>query len=192
MVVFNRVLVIAIALVLLAGSLIALLVTSGAVAADIVPYNWFESTLERAANASGGTETTIMAVAAVIGLGAIGLLFLEFATLRKPASLIISHSEDGTVRIDRDSIRMLAERAAVRIRHVRDARCAVRGGAEGVSVSCQASLAWGSAIEETSAALRERISDELQQCTGLDVVQVNVKTEYEKLEARPVGRTGDR
>ena len=133
-----------------------------------------------------------MAVVAVIGLGAIGLLFLELATLRGRSSLVISRTEDGTVKIDTASIRMLAERAAVKLQHVRDARCVVRGGAEGVSVSCQASIAWGSAIEETSAALRERISDELQQCTGLDVVQVNVKTEYEKLEARPVGRPGDR
>lgn len=53
--VFNRVVVVVIAVVILAGAVITLFVATGVSTPNLLPYGWFESQLQRVADAIGGS-----------------------------------------------------------------------------------------------------------------------------------------
>jgi uncharacterized alkaline shock family protein YloU len=184
--IFNRVLVIIVALVILAGAVITLLVAAGVSPPDVLPYGWFEPQLQGIADATGGTAAAIIALTVVIALGMIALLFFEFAPSGKPASLLISSAENGVVTIDVESVCMLAEHTATSTRGVRRVKCRVRESAGGLLISCRASLALGTNIVEMGADLRSKIKEVVEQLTGLPVAQVDIRTKYESREAKPL------
>ncbi len=188
MTVFNRIVVAIVALFVLAGAVITVLVATGAISPDILPYQWFESPLQRAADATGGSMAAVLAVSVVVGLGMVGILLLEFVPYRgTEAAVLLRSNGAGAISIDRDSIRLLADRAAVRAQNVRDATCTVAEQEEGLFVHCRASVALESDIPQVSVDVQSKIKEAVEQSTGLSVAQVNVKARYEKLGAKRVG-----
>jgi type IV secretory pathway VirB2 component (pilin) len=115
---FNRIVVILVALVLLAGSIITMLVATGATAPD--SYGWFDFILQKAADASGGDLAGVIAVAVVIALISVVVLLIELSLNRHPAHLLISSSEEGITTINQESISLLAEKTAAAVQNVRD------------------------------------------------------------------------
>lgn len=182
--VLNRVIVILVALLVLAGAVITLLVATGAAAADVLPYGWFESSLQRAADASGGNVAAIIAVGVVIALGMIALLFLEVVPMRRRVPLLIRSAQEGVVAIDQQSVCLLAEKTAASAHNVRAVACSVRQRANGLLISCRPSVALGTSIPEVSAELQGKIKEAVEQFTGLAVAEVDVKAKYEKIEAK--------
>lgn len=181
---FNRVVVVIVALVILAGAIITLLVTTGAATPDVLPYGWFESTLEKAADASGGDAAAVIVVSVIIALGMITLLSFEFIPLRKRVPLLVSSTEEGITTIDQESVRVLAEKTAATGRNVRNAECSIRAKTQGLAISCRASVALGSNIPEVSAELKSKIKEAVERSTGLPVAEVDVKAKYETVEAK--------
>ncbi len=171
-----------ISLVILAGAVITLLVATGATSPDV--FRGFQSQLQGAADASGGGAAAIIAVAAIIALGMLALLFFELIPRRKPVPLLISSTEQGITTIDRDSVCELAEKAAANVHNVRDVSCSVGERAGGLLISCRPSVALGSNIPEISAELQSKIREEVELLTGLPVAEVDVKTKYESVEAK--------
>lgn len=180
--IFNRVVVVIVGLVILAAAVITLLVATGASAPDIVP--WFESQLQRVADATGGGAAAIIAVSVIIALGMVALVFFELRPLRRPVPLLISSTEQGIATIDKESVCVLAERTAATVTNVHDVKCSVGERAGGLRISCLASVALGSNIPEVSAELQSKIKEAVERLTGLPVAQVDVKTKYEPLEAK--------
>ena len=92
---FNRIVVVLVALVLLAGSIITLLVATEATSPD--SYGWFDFILQKAADTSGGDLAAVIAVAVVIALISLIVLLIELALSRQPAPLLISSFASSTV-----------------------------------------------------------------------------------------------
>ena len=182
--VFNRVVVVIIIMLILAGAVITLLVATEVSTPEVLPYGLFESQLQRVADATGGSAAAIIAVSAIIALGMIALLFVEVIPVRKPALLLISSTEQGIATIDKDSVRVLAEKTVATLHYVRDIRCSIGQRTGGLLISCRASVALGTNIPEASAELQNKIKEAVEQFTGLRVLEVDVKAKYEKAEAK--------
>jgi uncharacterized alkaline shock family protein YloU/type IV secretory pathway VirB2 component (pilin) len=182
--ILNRVIVVVIALVILAGAVITCLVASHVSTPDILPYGWVESQLQRVADANRGTVAGIITISVVIALGMIVILLFEFIPLSKPATLLISSTEKGVTTIDVDSVCILAEHAGATIHDVRDVKSKVRESAGGLLISCRTSVALGSNLLELEAESRSRIRETVEQLTGLPVAQVDIKIKYESRKAK--------
>lgn len=182
--VFNRVVVVIIALAVAAGAIITVLVTAGAITPGALPYNWFESSLQRAADATSGSAAAIIVVSIAVVLGMIVLLVFEVRPLRRRALLLISSKNEGITTIDKESVRVLAERTAAAGDYVRDAECDVDEIVGGLFISCRAKLSMGCNVPEASAEVQSKVKEAVEQFAGLPVAQVNVKAEYESSGAK--------
>lgn len=182
--VFNRVVVVIIALLILAGAVVTLLVATGVSPANILPYGWFESQLQGVADATGGTKAAIIALSIVIAVAMIGILSLEFTPSRKPAALLISSSEEGVLTVSVESICVLAEKTATTIHNVHSVKCGLREKAGTLFVFCRPSVVLGTNLPEVGAELRSKIKEAIEELTELSVAQVNVKIKYESSKAK--------
>jgi len=181
--ILNRIIAVIVALVILAGAVYIILVTVGAVSVDTMVTDWFDSPLQRAADSSGGTQGAIVALCVVVALLMIVLLYLELRPPRREGTFLVSSSEEGSVRVNRDSIELLADKTAAGARGVRDARCRVAEKQLGLAIRCEASLALGSSIPDVTSEIQGTVKEAVEQFSGLAVEQVNVKAKYEKAEA---------
>ncbi len=182
--IFNRVVVLIAALVILAGAVITTLVAVGISAPDVVPYGWFQTQLQRVAAATGAGVVGIIAVSIVIALGMIAVLLLESMPLRGPSPLLISSTEVGVTTIDVDSVRTLVENAGATIHGVHDVDSTVKKCVEGLLISCRALVALGINVPEVGAELQSKIKEIVEKLTGLPVVRVDIKIRYRSKEAR--------
>ena len=184
MAVFNRLVAVIVALAVFAGAIITLLVTAGAVTPGVLPYKWFESSLQRAADTTSGSAAAIIIVGVAVALCMIVLLLLEVIPLRKRVSLLIRSTGEGVTTIDKESVRVLAERTAAAVNEVRDAKCDVDEMVGGLFISCWARLSIGCNVPEISAELQNKVKEAVEGFTGLPVAQVDVKVAYESMGAR--------
>jgi hypothetical protein len=177
--IFNRLIIILVAVLALIATMIILLVSAGVCAPDVLPFGWSKSALGWIVSASGASKVSIIAVSAIIAVIMIGLLAIEATPPRKPASLLINSSYEGTTTIGIDSICMLSEHVAVAVHGVRDVKSIVEESPEGLMVECRASADLGSSILEIEPELRSRVKSAIEQLTGLPVAQVDIKIKYD-------------
>ena len=182
--VFNRVVVVIIGVVVLALAVTTLLVAAGMSTPEVLPYGWFESQLQKVADATGASVIGIIAVSVVIALGMIAMLFFEFVPLRTPGPLLISSTEEGSITIDAESICILAESIAATIHSVHQVKCRIREGAGGLLISCRVLVALATNIPEVGIELQIKIKEAVEQFTGLAVAQVDMQVKYKPVEAR--------
>ena len=182
--VFNRVVVVIAAVAILAGAVITVLVAAGLSTPDVLPHGWFESQLQRVADATGGSAAGIIAVSVVIALVMLIILLFELIPLRKPVTLLISSSEKGVTTIDVESLCVLTEKTGVTIHSVHDVNSSIRESAGGLLISCRALVALGTNIPEVGAELRSNITEAVERLTGLPVAQVDIKIKYKPVEAK--------
>jgi multisubunit Na+/H+ antiporter MnhC subunit len=182
--IFNRVVVVIIGLIVLIGAVTTLLVASGAIAPDILPYGWFQPQLQDVANATGGSVAAIIAVSIVIALGMLIMLLFELIPLRRSVSLFISYAEKGVTTIDKDSVCLLAEKTAINIHDMDDIKCNIKEREKGLVFYCQARVLLGSNIVEISAESQDKIKETVELLTGLSVAQVDINFKYRSAEAR--------
>jgi hypothetical protein len=181
---FNKVLAIIVAVGILFGAVITLLVTAGATGPGILPFGWFEGLLQKAASSGGGATAAIISAGVVIALGMIALLFFELMPFRKRVPLLISSNEGGITTIDAHSVCVLAEKTAASIHNVHDIKCRVGAKMGGLVIYCRASVALGSNIPEVGVELQSKVKETVEQLTGLPVAKVDVRTQYEPVEAK--------
>ena len=180
--IFNRLVVVVIALLILAGAVITLLVSFGVIIPDILIL--FEPQLRAVADATGSIAVGIVAVSVLIVLGMIAILVLEAMPTRKPPRVLISSSEEGIVTIDIKSICMLAEKTAAVIHSVRNVKCYTKKAAGGLVISCQSLVILGTNLPEVGTELQSKIKEAIEQFTGLTVASIDVSAKYESVEAR--------
>lgn len=178
--VFNSVIVVIAAILVLTSAVITFIVAIEVADPDIVFSGWFESQLEEVADSNGGEVTGIIAASIAIALGMLIILFFEFVPVRRPVLFLLSSTDHGIATIERDSIRELSENTALTFHNVRDVSCkVVKNGEDLMVISCQTSLALGSNMPEMTTELQSNIKDAVEELTGLTVLQVNVKSKYE-------------
>lgn len=182
MTIFNRMVVILAAMILLAGSIITLLVATGATGPT--SYGWFSFILDKAATATGANLALTIIVSIIIGLISLIVLILELSIPRQPTPLLINSSAEGVITINRESICILAERTASTVSNVRDVHCAIGEKVGGMVISCQAVVSLAGNVPEITAELQKAVKTEVEKLTGLPVAQIDVKTRYESSDAR--------
>ena len=181
---FNRVAVVVSCLAVLALAMIVLLVTTEVITPAFLPSDWFDELAQKAIDSTGGTRAALIAIAVVLAVVALALSILELVPIRRRRLLLVSSNQAGITTIEQDSVRLLAEKTAASVRAVRHVHCTVREGINGLIISSRASVGLGNSIPEVSGELRTRIKESVEQFTGLPVVEVDVKAQYEPTEAR--------
>jgi uncharacterized alkaline shock family protein YloU len=98
--------------------------------------------------------------------------------------LVVKSDEQGSTAIDYESVRVLAEKTAATARNVREVKCEVGGTADGLNISCRASVTMGCNIPEVNADIQSRTKEAVEQTIGLPVAYVDVRAKYEKLDVK--------
>jgi len=182
MAVFNRLVVIVVALVLLVGSVITLLVAAGATAPD--SYGGLDFILQKIDDATGASVAAIIVASIIIAIGSVAVLIFEIGLSRHPTPLLISSSEEGVTTIQQDSVCILAEKTAATVHNVRDVHCTIGEKAGGLVIICRANVSLASNVPEVCAELQSKVKGEDEKLTGLPVAQIDVKTKYESADAK--------
>jgi hypothetical protein len=181
--VINVVAVVVIALAVLAGALLTGAVAVGISPPDILPYDWFESSLQAVADAGGGETAGIIAASAVVSLAMVAVLFFEVRGGRRRAFLIAA-SEAGSTTIEEASVRILAERTGVSLHGVLDAKCRVSENGGHLALACRVAIGVGGNAVEVGNELQAKVKEAIEQSTGLGVARVDVRVRYRPRESR--------
>jgi hypothetical protein len=181
---FNRVFTIVLALVILAGAVIVLLVTFGAVLPDFLPYGWWSGQLEGLTQIRGGDLALAIGVSIVLAVGMIALLIFEALPRRGGRPLLISSGEEGAVTIHPESICLLANNIGLTIRNVNRIDNSIRKSPEGLVINSKPVVALGANVPQVSAELQSRIKEAIEESTSLAVSRVIVNAHYEPVKGK--------
>jgi hypothetical protein len=171
-------------LLIAVAAVVILLVSAGIASADLLPGQAFSHELGLVADIGGWQRVVAMLIAAAVLVGMAGILFAEATAFGRPPPITISQGGVGDITIERESLRLLAERVGVEVPGVRRIHCDVGLGADGLSFTCHVLLAFGSTVMEVGRELQERIKASVEQFTGLAVAGMTVKVRFERGEAR--------
>ncbi len=187
----NRVLVLLLAVLVVAGAVVISLAATEALDPDFLPGGsgqdaWFYHQLNGLADFGDGDLTVTLVATIAAGVLMLGVLLLEVRPLfKKRMVLLISDSPDGGSTIEVASVRLLAERTGIVNRQVNSLHCKVRPGRRGigpssVSIACYPRLVLGSSTEEVRDDLQTRIKESVEQLTGLNVLRVDVYSKFDR------------
>jgi len=200
---FNRILLIVICVVVLAGAILVLLVSTGAISSGLLSGENLLSYLQNACEVSGTARVVNIAVSTVVCLIMVLLIVLEIAlAAKKPAPLVIGTSdnidlpagkslhkqdiliinttEKGTTSIDVQSLCDLVENVAETVKGVHRFDCKVGKCPEGLLLYCRALVALGCDAVEVADRSRKRVIEAVEQLTDLKVKEVDIKIIYDK------------
>ena len=202
--VFNRGIVILIGIIVFAGAAVVLLISAGVSTPDLLPGGFLMTYLQNVADAAGSSAVIIMAVSGIVALCMVLLIVFEIISAGRKSSpplismndnvitttgfkaisrqdiLVISSTEKGTTSIDVQSICDLVENVAVTVYNMHRFDCKIGRNLDGLLLSCRAVAALGSNAVEVAAKSRSRVTEAIEQLTGLAVARVDIKLLYDK------------
>ena len=181
---FNRVFTIVLALIILAGAVIVLLVTFGAVLPDFLPYGWWSGQLEGLTQIKGGDLALAIGVSIVLAVGMIVLLIFEALPRRGGRPLLISSGEEGSVTIHPESICLLANNIGLTTHNVNRIDNSIRKSPEGLVIKSKPVVALGANVPQVSAELQSHIKEAIEESTSLAVSRVIVNAHYEPVKGK--------
>lgn len=200
---FNRILLILICVIVLAGAILVLLVSTGAVSPALLFGENVLLCLQNAGEVSGTARVVNIIVSAAVGLVMVLLIVFEIAlSVKRPAPLVIGTSDDivlpagktlskqdiliinttekGTTSIDVQSLCDLVENVAETAKGVHRFDCKIGKCPEGLLLYCRALIALGSNAVEVADKSRKRTIEAVEQLTELKVKEVDIKIVYDK------------
>lgn len=184
--IFNRIVVILLDLVLVAGAILILLITFGVVAAhqmlpsgtaEIGVGQWLASF---AAMPPSTTLITTLGAALVIVLGLI-LLVCELRPAPQDTMIRIRDDGLGRVTMRRESVRDLIRYTTAQLADVLQVDPRIDIGPQGLNIACRTSLTPDAHISHVSAELQSRIKQTVEQHLGMKVANVSVQAQLEPL-----------
>jgi hypothetical protein len=193
---FNRIVVIVLDLVLLAGAIIMLLITFGVVIAQqVLPGGTAETVVGQwlasfATMPPSATLITTLGTALVIVLGLI-LLFYELRPAPQDTTIRIRDDGLGRVTVRRESVRDLILHTTAQLPDVLQVDPRIAIGQQGLTIACRTALTPDAHIPHVSADLQARIKQTVEQHLGMKVANVSVQAQLEPLtgvETRPRSR----
>jgi len=176
--VFNRLLVILVALAILAGAIVTIGVAAQAWPPDVM-YGWFAPQLKLVAEEATGVRIAIISLACIAGVGMIALLIGEVLPLRTTMLHTLSVTDKGTATIENESLCLLAERTGETVHGVNDVQCLIRERNEGLIIKCDARVALGANLLEINPEMKSKVHEAIQQLTGLSVARVDIKFRFQ-------------
>lgn len=186
--IFNRLLAILVALLVLALSIGAIGIASGVLTVQAVDQVLFYPPLHHAlsdfhAPAPQWSQGAKVAVAAGIAVIALALLLSELRPPRRERAFRLQEDQGGEVTISYPTVRKLAEQAALDVGLVDTARCAVSRHKDSLQVRCQATIDRFANAEEVGRNIEQAIRQQVEQTLGRSVERVNVRVEPQKAGA---------
>jgi hypothetical protein len=182
--VFNRVLIIVVAIVLLVSAVAVLLTSTGVTQpAEAAPAgSWFVDRLTPFAQLD--QVGWVWAIGVSVGLVVLAVLLL-FVELRPgpqpPRRLILNDDESGRVTVALAGIRDLVDREASQVAGVKRARSQIDEAPGGLEVSCRISVDPTSSVPALTGELRERLKAAVEHHVGLAVTRVSVDADVAPL-----------
>ena len=183
---FNRILVILLDLVLIAGAVAVLLVTYGVLTpAQLVPGAlagtgvgpWLNSFASMPPNAT--LVTTVVAVVVIL-IGLV-LLIAELRPKRQLRTLTIRQDGLGSVTVRLASVRDLIAHTAAQIPAVLQVQPEIATTSRGLQIRCRAALSPEASIPQVSSQLQTSIRQAVEQHLGMKVAEVAVQAQLEPL-----------
>jgi len=181
--VFNRVLIILLAIVLLVATGAVLLTTLGvSQPAQLAPAPWFADRLVPFTQLDPMLFDWTVGASAVLFLVSLALLVIELRPERRAAPRITLKQDGlGRVTVARDGVRELSDREAGRIAGVMSARSQVEEAPTGLRIQCRISVDPARSVPEMSQELQERLKAVVEHHLGLPVAQVSVDAQVAPL-----------
>lgn len=167
------------------AAVLVFLVASGLIAPDelIADPQWRERLLGFADSGTTVERAATASASALIGLGALALLFRR-AGARSPAAAgnlastqhILLADDEGMVLVATEGIAAVAETAAVRSHGVLEADVSVRGrGSSPVRIHVTAHAYRGADLKRAGSETRENVRSAVQRLVGVEVTEVTVE-----------------
>jgi hypothetical protein len=181
---FNRLLIILLALVVLVTTIAALLTTLGLIQPVQLALagSWFIDRLIPFTQLDPMTGTLTVGVCLVLIVLALLLLFLELRPGPREARRITLKDDDlGRVTVALDGLRTLANREATRVDGVLRARTQVEQEPPGLRIACRVSVDPASSVPDLTQTLRERLKAAVEHHVGLKVSHVSVDAQVAPL-----------
>jgi hypothetical protein len=125
------------------------------------------------------------AVAVVLILFFVFLIFLEIARPVEGTRLLLSSGESGTVTMSQLSLEQYAEMVGLQIAQVRDIECRVLQTEKGLRIRCSPVLLSGTSVQNKAPEIQEHVSQAVTEVTGLPVISVGIKARYEAPDKHP-------
>ncbi|HET7034233.1 MAG TPA: alkaline shock response membrane anchor protein AmaP [Thermomicrobiaceae bacterium] len=180
--VFNRLLAILVALVLLVAGVAILLVTTGTTSpSQIAGTTWFADRLIPFVNLSGGSWDWALGVS--IAFIVIGILLLAFE-IPKPnahAPFVLKQDGLGRVTLERAGLRRLINRAAGEVPGVMEVRSRVAENNRGFDVHCRVSVDPTADVSQVTTSVQQHVQDAVQHFLGRPIAEVQVDAQLEPL-----------
>jgi hypothetical protein len=182
--VFNRLVIVLLALALLVAASAVLLTTAGvAQPAQAAPAGqWFVDRLTPFAQLDPSLSGWALGVCAALIIVAVVLLVAELR-VRSRANRRLTLKEDdlGRVTVALDSVRELVDHEASRVAGVNRARSEVRSEPTGLHIACRVSVDPTSSLPDMTSELRARLKAAVEHHVGLAVTEVSVDAQVAPL-----------
>lgn len=187
---FNRLLIILLALGLVVAAGAVLLVVLGLVPPEaLAPGPWFVDRLTPFARLDPAAQG--WAVGAGLGLGLLGLLLLLLELRpgpREEPRLTLKRDGLGTVTVTRSGVQKVIEREAGRVGGVTEVRARLRESERGLHVFCRVAVDPAAAIPALTEELQAHVKAAVEHAVGRPVAEVRVDAQVEPLGGAPRGR----
>jgi hypothetical protein len=121
--------------------------------------------------------------AAGLGVVAFLLILLELRPPRRERSFQLLEDAGGEVTIGYDTVRKVAEQAALDVANVDSARCAVTREKESLQVRCRATIDRFANTELVGGTIEQTIREQVERTLGRPVERVTVRVEPQKAGA---------
>ena len=182
--IFNRIVMLVLALIVFAFGATTFLLLTGIV----VPENSYlrailalYSAWRAVALLRGATTNIAVLVALLLAIVGLVVIILELLPLgrlfrrREPKQYVVRQDSLGQVTLGRSMVRDLVQHVAEDVPGVVHAdEPEVKDGADGLRISTRASLAWDADAPSVGQQLQERVKDSVQTQLGLPVAEVHV------------------
>ncbi len=182
--IFNRIVMLVLALIVFAFGATTFLLLTGIV----VPENSYlrailalYSAWRAVALLRGATTNIAVLVALLLAIVGLVVIILELLPLgrlfrrREPKQYVVRQDSLGQVTLGRSMVRDLVQHVAEDVPGVVHAdEPEVKDGADGLRISTRASLAWDADAPAVGQQLQERVKDSVQTQLGLPVAEVHV------------------
>jgi uncharacterized alkaline shock family protein YloU len=182
--VFNRTVVILLALAIGGAAVVTVLLVAGTLGFNNLPGGWFEPQIEWLADASGGLKALVVTVSVFAALIMLLLAVAELRVRGREARFLISSQDEGTATVTRSSVRSLVQHVGKGIRSINDIECRVGEKDNGLAIVCTASVAMGANLPELGNQLRSDVKRLAEELTGLPVKHVAVNFRYERAKSQ--------
>ena len=189
--VFNRLLIILLALLLLTAAGAVLLTVLGVTRPEqLAPTPWFADRLMPYTQLDPTSWSWAVGVSSVLLLVGLLLLVLELRPAPRAAPRITLKQDGlGRVTVARAGVRELVEREAGRVAGVMEVRSHVAEDPAGLRIRCRLSVDPTASVPDMTQELQERLKAVVEHHLGRPVAEVSVDAQVAPLVSdRPAGR----